>query len=56
LIVLESKSYMTITYEFPCPDVVGNLPGRSVAMIPFKSSNAITSTPTKCVCYMPWWL
>jgi hypothetical protein len=46
LVVLGSKSYITMTYKFPCPDVVGNLPGRSVAIIPFNSSNAIVVTPT----------
>jgi hypothetical protein len=35
LIVFESKSYMTSTYAFPCPDVVENFPGKSVAIIPF---------------------
>jgi hypothetical protein len=42
LMVFESKSYITMTYEFPCPDVVGNLPGRSVAIMPpFNSFQAI---------------
>jgi hypothetical protein len=46
--VFESKSYITMTYEFPCPDVVGNLPGRSVAMMPFNSSNDIAVTSILC--------
>jgi hypothetical protein len=41
LMVFESKSYITMTYEFPCPDVVGNLPGRSVAIMPFNSFQAM---------------
>jgi hypothetical protein len=37
-----------MTYEFPCPDVVGNWPGMSVAIMPFSSLNAIVVTPTYC--------
>eukprot|EP00978_Attheya_sp_CCMP212_P028775 scaffold100302_cov31-Attheya_sp.AAC.1 len=47
-ILLESKSYMTKTYAWPRVDVIGNLPGRSVEMIPFRSSNLMALIPTKC--------
>ena len=41
LIVFESKSYITSMYTSPCPDVVGNRPGKYVAIIPFNSSNVL---------------
>eukprot|EP00978_Attheya_sp_CCMP212_P037241 scaffold174150_cov58-Attheya_sp.AAC.2 len=48
-ILLESKSYMTKTYTWLRADVIGNPPGRSVEMIPFRSANFTAFTPTKCL-------
>ena len=35
-------------YAFPCAEVIGNRPGKSVEIMPFKVSNFTASIPTKC--------
>ena len=43
--MFESKSYITKMYAFPLAEVMEKLPGRSVEIIPFSSSNFIAFTP-----------